>query len=175
MRAWIWLVVAAGLIAWVAVPRLGPQPPDPRLWTFEQYEQDRQSFEAARARAQIHEDPERRKLRQAVLTAASRLEYAPCDTRLQPPLRHAIAAHLLLIRNTIKEPIETATMDGRAVDATAFLNTATSDVIREARTAGLVYSEDLPAEIGILFPSRPPQQDHSWYSGRFACTNGERK
>jgi hypothetical protein len=174
MRAWIWLLIVAGMAAWLAGPSLAPHSPDPRLWTYQRYEQDQQSFEIARAQGQLHEDPERRKLREAVLTAAARLEYSPCDKQLIPPLRVAIGKHLLEMRNTVQQRLETASIAGQEVDATDFLNTETSQVIREAVNAGLVYREDLPAEVGILFPPRPPRPDHSWYAGRFACKIGDR-
>lgn len=171
MRALAAVIIGVGVSAWIIIPQLRSAPPDPRLWTFERYEQDQQSFEIARARGQVHEDRSRRRLRDAVLTTASRLESMPCDHELRSRLREAIGQFLLAMRNTVGQQIETALIGDRTPDATDFLNTSTSRVILEARNAGLVYREDLPAEIGILFPSRPAQPDHRWYDGRFACPN----
>lgn len=122
----------------------------------------------------MHEDPERRRLRQAVLDASARLEFSPCDGQLRPPLRRAIGALLWELRDTAGQKVETATIDDEEFDATAFLNSAAAAVIREARHVGLVYREDLPAEVGILFPSRPRYPDSGRYGGRFACVDGGR-
>jgi len=75
----------------------------------------------------------------------------------------------LVVSRHFDDPI-----DGEAFDATAFLNTAAAAVIREARHGGLVYREDLPPAVGILFPSRPPYPDSGRYGGRFACVDGGR-
>jgi hypothetical protein len=179
MRPWISMFVAAGLILGVVVPRLAHRPhapdppaipsPDPALWTFDRSVEHPATFAIARARGQVHEDPLRRRLREAVLTAASRLEFSPCDKQLRPPLRQAIGALLLELRATAEQKVETATINGADVDATAFLNTAVAEIIGEARHVGLVYREDLPPAVGILFPSRPPYADSGRYGGRFTC------
>jgi hypothetical protein len=182
-RTLISFLVAGVLLGWVAV-RLAREPhapappqqpsPDPQLWTFDRRVELPESFEIAWARGKVHEDPERRRLRQAVLDASSRLEFSPCDGQLRPPLRRAIGALLLELRNRAGQKIEIATIDGEELDATAFLNTAAAAVIREARHVGLVYREDLPPEVGILFASRPPYPDSGRYGGRFACVDGGR-
>jgi hypothetical protein len=179
MRTWISMFVAAALIVGVVLPRLAllphaPDPPapplpDPELWTFARGVEHRTNFEIARAHGQVHEDPVRRRLREVVLSAASRLEFSPCDQQLRPPLRQAIGALLVALRDTAEQKVETATINGEEVDATAFLNTAAAAVIQEARHVGLVYREDLPPAVGILFPSRPPYPDSGRYGGRFTC------
>jgi hypothetical protein len=185
MRALISLIIAGALIVGVVLPRLAREPhasappaaqpsPDPKLWSFDRWVEQRESLEIAWARGQVHQDPVRRKLRQAVLDASSRLEYSPCASQLRPPLRRAIGALLLELRRTAEQKVESATLDGEELDATAFLNTATAAVIREASNVGLVYREDLPPEVGILFPSRPPYPDSGRYGGRFACVDGGR-
>jgi hypothetical protein len=184
MRLWISLLVAAVLIGWVVLPRLAREPhsvelpeppsPDPVLWTFDRPVEHPESFDIARARGQVHEDPVRRRLRQAVLDASSRLEFSPCDKQLRPPLRQAIGALLLELRDTAQQKVEIATIDGEEFDATAYLNTAAAAVMREARQVGLVYREDLPPDVGILFPSRPPYPDGGRYGGRFTCHDGGR-
>jgi len=184
MRALISLLVAGVLIVCVVLPRVArepllPTPPeqpssDPQLWTFDRRVEHPESFEIAWERGRVHEDPIRRRLRQAVLAASSRLEFSPCDSQLRPPLRRAIGALLLELRDTTEQKLEIATIDGEEFDATAFLNTAAAAVIREARHVGLVHREDLPPEVGILFPSRPPDPDSGRYGGRFACVDGGR-
>jgi hypothetical protein len=183
-RLGISLLVAAALILWVVLPRLAREPhsagppeqpsPDRELWTFDPGVEHRESFEVAKARGRVHEDAVRRRLRQAVLDASARLEFSPCDGQLRPPLRQAIGALLLELRQTAGQKIETAEINGDELDATAFLNTDAAAVISEARQVGLVYREDLPPEVGILFPSRPPYPDSGRYGGRFACVDGGR-
>jgi len=184
MRALILLLVAGVLIVCVVLPRVVREPllpappeqpsPDPQLWTFDRRVEHPESFEIAWARGRVHEDPVRRRLRQGVLDASSRLEFSPCDSQLRPPLRRAIGALLLELRDTAGQKLEIATIDGEDLDATAFLNTAAAAVIREARHVGLVYREDLPPEVGVLFPSRPPDPDSGRYGGHFACVDGGR-
>jgi hypothetical protein len=184
MRAWILLLIVGVLIGLAVLPRLAREPqspappgqpsPDPQSWTFDRRVEHRESLEIARARGQVHQDPVRRRLRQAVLDAASRLEFSPCVRQLRPPLRRAIGALLLELRDTAEQKVEIATIDGEELDATAFLNTAAAAVIREARHVGLVYREDLPPEVAMLFPSRPPYPDTGRYGGRFACVDAGR-
>jgi hypothetical protein len=184
MRGLTSLLVASVLILCVIVPRLAreplpptppkPPPADPQLWTFDRRVEQPESFEIAWARGRVQEDPVRRRLRQAVLDASSRLEFSPCDSQLRPPLRRAIGALLLELRDTAGQKLEIARMDGEEFDATPFLNTAAAAVIREARHVGLVYREDLPPEVGILFPARPSYPDSGRYGGRFACVDGGR-
>src|SRR5260221_6406682 len=133
MRVWISLLVAGVLIVWVVLPRFAREPhatgppeqpsPDPQLWTFDRRVKQPESFEIARARGQVHEDPMRRRLRQAVLDASSRLEFSPCDRQLRPPLRQAIRALLPELPATAAQKVENAAIDGQEVEATAFLNT----------------------------------------------------
>jgi hypothetical protein len=184
MRVWISFLMAVVVLGWVALALVARQPrpaappgtssPDPESWSFDRPVMQRESFEIAQARGQVHQDPARRKLRQAVLDASARLEYSPCDKQLRPPLRSAIAALLMKLRATFDQKIETATIDAEVLDATAFLNTAAAAVMSEARHVGLVYREDLPPEVGILFPPRPPYPDSGRYGGRFTCVDGRR-
>lgn len=181
MRAWTSLLVAGVLIGWVVLARVAHPPgppeqpsPDPQSWTFDRRVEHPESFEIARARGQVHQDPVRQRLRQAVLDASARLEFSPCDSQLRPPLRRAIGALLMALRDTAEQKVEIATIDGETLDATAFLNTAAAAVIREARHVGLVYREDLTPEVGILFPARPSYPDSGRYGGRFACVDGGR-
>jgi hypothetical protein len=184
IRLWLSGLVAVVVIGAAVLPRLATLPhsseapsipsPDPELWSFERAVMNRESLDVARARGQVHEDPALRKLRDAVVAASSRLEFSPCDNHLRPPLRQAIGALLVELRDTAGQKRETATIDGVEVDATPFLNTASAAVISEARQVGLVYRDDLPPEVGILFPPRPPYPDSGRYGGRFACVDGGR-
>ena|SRR5215469_5262469 len=177
-------LVAVVVIGAVVLPRLSTLPhsaqapttpsPDPELWSFERAVMNRESLDVAKARGQVREDPTLRQLRQAVLSASARLEFSPCDNHLRPPLRQAIGALLVALRDAAGQKRETATIDGNDVDATAFLNTQAAAVIYEAREVGLVYREDVPGEVGILFPPRPPYPDSGRYGGRFACVDGGR-
>jgi hypothetical protein len=184
IRLWLSALVAVVVIGAAVLPRLAELPhsadapatpsPEPELWSFERAVVNRESLDVARARGQVHEDPALRKLRAAVLAASSRLEFSPCDNQLRPPLRQAIGALLVALREAAGEKRETATIDGADFDATPFLNAAAAAVIAEARQVGLVYREDLPAEVGVLFPPRPGDPDSGRYGGRFACVDGGR-
>ena len=184
IRLWLSGLVAVVVIGAVVLPRLATMPhsseapstpsPDPELWSFERAVMNRESLEVAKARGQVHEDSQLRTLRQAVLAASSRLEFSPCDNQLRPPLRQAIGALLVALRDAAGQKRETATLNGAEVDATPFLNTEAAAIIYEAREVGLVYREDLPPEVGVLFPPRPPYPDSGRYGGRFACVDGGR-
>jgi hypothetical protein len=184
IRLWLSALVAVVVIGAAVLPRLAVLPhsadapttpsPDPELWSFERAVMNRESLDVARARGQVREDPVLRRLRDAVLAASSRLEFSPCDNQLRPPLRQSVGALLIALRDAAGQKRETATIDGTEVDATPFLNTAAAAVISEARQVGLVYREDLPSEVGILFPPRPSYPDSGRYGGRFACVDGGR-
>jgi hypothetical protein len=181
MRAPISLVAAAVVIFGVVLPRLGdvpltpsppaPPSPDPRLWSFDRPIEKWESLTVAWQRGRVHQDAALKSLRQDVLDASGRLAYSPCDSHLRPPLRRAIGALLVGLRNAAGERLETATVDGEELDATPFLNAEVAVIIREARNGGLVYREDLPPEVGFLFPARPPGPESGRYGGRFACAD----
>jgi hypothetical protein len=178
MRAIISLIAAAVAVFGVVL-RLGDAPPlpspaappspDPRLWSFDRPVEKWESLEVAWQRGRVHQDAALRLLRQDVLVASGRLAYSPCDSQLRPPLRRAIGALLVGLRNAAGQRLETATVDGEELDATPFLNADVAAIIREARDGGLVYREDLASEVGFLFPARPPGPDSGRYGGRFAC------
>ncbi|HKF74476.1 MAG TPA: hypothetical protein VKB68_22215 [Stellaceae bacterium] len=179
MRALISLIAATVAIVGVVL-RLGdgpllsspPEPPpspDPRLWSFDRPVENRESLEVAWQRGRVHQDGALRLLRQDVLVASGRLAFSPCDSHLRPPLRRAIGALLVRLREAAGARLETATVDAEELDATPFLNAEVAAIIREARDGGLVYREDLPSEVGFLFPARPPGPESGRYGGRFAC------
>jgi hypothetical protein len=181
MRVLISLIAAAVAIFGVVLPRLGdgpllpsppdPPSPDPRLWSFDRPVEQWESLTVAWQRGRVHQDGALRLLRQDVLDASGRLAFSPCDSHLRPPLRRAIGALLVGLRNATGERLETATIDGEELDATPFLNADVAAIIREARDGGLVYREDLPSEVGFLFPARPPGPESGRYGGRFACAD----
>ena len=92
----------------MVLPRLAREPhstgppeqpsPDPELWTFDRGVEHRESFVVAKARGQVHEDPVRRRLRQAVLDASSRLEFSPCDGQLRPQGRRVRKSSIEAVR-----------------------------------------------------------------------------
>lgn len=113
MRLFIALAILAGV--WIGfgapVPLLtiDPSPPDPDLPTFEEAvaEHERQAGLAPPASA---ENPERRKLRQAVLHAARQLEVSPCNSNLRKRFVAAVKPFLQSIENG---PREVAMVNGR--------------------------------------------------------------
>lgn len=160
------------VLAWCFVPF--STKPSGSHWSYDSgLVENHEKFERARAAGRIHEDPERHRLRQAVLNAGSRLHSSPCDPSIKPVLVAASAALLLHMRQTGDEPRETVAIEGETLDAAPFLNTDAAEVIREAKNGGILHSEDFTQEIANLFPATPPDKDsHWWYGGAFACRNG---
>jgi len=162
------------LLAWCFVPFTGSTGPRGSRWSYDSgLVKDHEKFERAQAAGRIHEDPERHRLRQAVLNAGSRLRSSPCDPSIKPMLVAATSVLLLHMRQTGDEPRETVEIDGQTLDAAPFLNTDAAEVIREAKNGGVLHSEDFAPPIANQFPGTPPDKDsHWWYHGMFACKDG---
>jgi hypothetical protein len=140
-------------------------------WFYEDSVENRAELERVMAAGHIHEDPERHRLRQAVLDAGSRLQSSPCDPAVKPALVAAVTALLSNMYKTDGEPVEMVTLDGKEIDATTFLNYEAAQVIRDAKNVELLHSEDFSQKkIGDQFPSTPPHIEHRYDHGRFACT-----
>ncbi|HEX7970044.1 MAG TPA: hypothetical protein VF502_17605 [Stellaceae bacterium] len=129
------------VLAWCFVP-FGSSTRSGSRWSYDHVVEDRDKLERARAAGRIREDPERQRLRQAVLNVGSRLEASPCDPSIKPVLVAATAALLTHMRETGDEPRESVTIDGKEVDAAPLLNDSAGDVIREAAMAGILQPED---------------------------------
>lgn len=139
-------------------------------WNYEGLVENRAELERAMAAGRIHEDPERRRLRQAVLDAGARLQASPCSPAVKPVLVAAVTALLSNMYETDDQPVEMVTIGGKEIDATAFLNDEAGQVIRDAKNVELLHSEDFPPKIGNEFPVTPMHIEHRYDSGRFACT-----
>jgi len=162
----LFVVVALGLLAlWLFWPRLYPMQPSNQLRTFAQSRADSQMLESARQSGELREDGTRRMLRQALLSAANRLENSPCDKSLQLAFRKATSDLIAYLRKT-RDRVETYTIDGHVVDASAIFNAAASDVIREGSMEGILQPDDVAGR-PVSSSSHPPPADRS---GRYVCT-----
>jgi hypothetical protein len=165
-------IAALILTAWLLRPFFDPAVSGytgQQHWYYDRSIDNLADFERAKAAGRIHEDPERRQLRQKVLYAGSRLENSPCDPAIKPILVTAITALLTHMHATDDQPREMVTIGGKEVDAAPFLNFDAAMVIRDAKIVGLLHSEDFPHEIGNQFPPTPQRIEHRYDSGRFAC------
>ena len=136
MRLMIGIIVVCGLAFWLFTPRLSPVQPDPRLRTFSQAQEDRVTLADAAAAGTLHQDPQRRALREAVLDASSRVESSPCDNRLRQGLKDAYAAYFRYMVQTRDDPIETFTLkDGTVIDATGYFSGPVREAVRQAQAS----------------------------------------
>ncbi len=153
-----------GAIAWVIAGGGEPSADAPQaaaasaqIPTVRQSMSDAEMLARAAATGRLNEDPQRRQLRRSVLSAADRLAASPCEERLKQALREAVAALLANLQQTRDRPVETLDVDGRALDASGFLNRPVTDVISEAETADVMT----------------PGGSHGFQPrGRLACGNG---
>ena len=161
------------LAAWLVRPFFDPTVSGytgQKHWYYEDIVENRAEFERAMAAGRLHEDPDRRRLRQMVLSAGRRLQSSPCDPTVKPVLVAAVTALLSHMYETDDQPLEMVTLDGKELDATTFLNYEAGQVIRDAKNGHLLHSEDFPPKIGNQFPPTPLQIEHRYDGGRFACT-----
>jgi hypothetical protein len=136
MRLMIGIIVICGLAFWLFTPHLSPVQPDPRLRTFSQAKEDSVALANAAAAGKLHEDPQRRALRQALIYASGRVESSPCDNQLRQGLKDAVAAYLSYLRQTHDDPVETFTLeDGTVIDATGYLSQPARDAMHRAQAA----------------------------------------
>jgi hypothetical protein len=123
MRFVIAVVVVCGLIAWLvasrtpAGPGINPRPGDVA------------ALDNAAAAGKLHQDPERRVLRQSILDAANRVEASPCDPQRRREMVQAATAFNALVTHSDPSEIETyALNDGTLVRTSHYFN----DVVRDA-------------------------------------------
>jgi hypothetical protein len=98
--------------------------------------EDWQAVQNAENQGRLHQDPERRALRQAVLNAANLVEASPCDTRRRQSLNDAFDAYQQRLQATAEEKVETWTLqDGRVLDLTQHFNNPVEEAWRFALTS----------------------------------------
>ena len=98
--------------------------------------EDWQAVQNAENQGRIHQDPERRALRQAVLNAANRVEASPCDTQQRQKLNDAFDAYQHNMQATAEDKVEIWTLqDGRVLDLTQHFNNPVEDAWRFALTS----------------------------------------
>jgi hypothetical protein len=132
-------VIAGGLIIWLlaskGVPPIDPGP-RPQVVHGGSEASDRQAVQNAVGAGKLHEDPQRRALRRAVLTAANRAEASPCDTRRRKELSDAFDAYHRHMAATADDRVETLTLrDGRVIDVSHHFDEPVEDAWRYALTA----------------------------------------
>lgn len=133
-------VIAVGSIISFLVPRavlllIHPAPP-PQVADAGREARDREAVQNAVGAGKLHEDPERRALRRAVLTAANRAEASPCDTRLRRVLSDAFDVYRRHMAATADDRVETLTLrDGRVIDVSRHFDDPVEDAMRYALTA----------------------------------------
>lgn len=133
-------VIAVGSIISFLVPRavlllIHPAPP-PQAADAGSEARDREAVENAVGAGKLHEDPQRRALRQAVLNAANRAEASPCDTRQRRALSDAFDDFRRHMAATADDRVETLTLqDGRVIDVSHHFDEPVEDAMRYALTA----------------------------------------
>ena len=144
MRYLIAVLVVGSIISYF-VPRgvlllIHPAPPpevaDGGHAALDREARDREAVQNAVDAGKLHEDPQRRALRQAVLSAANRAEHSPCDTRARQALSDAFDAYHRHIEATADDRVETLTLaDGRVIDVSRRFDDPVEDAWRFALTA----------------------------------------
>jgi hypothetical protein len=132
-------VIAGALIIWLLAPKgVPPIDPRPRPQVVDAGSEasDREAVQNAVGAGKLHEDPQRRALRRAVLTAANRAEASPCDTRRRRELSDAFDAYHRHMAATADDRIETLTLrNGRVIDVSHHFDEPVEDAWRYALTA----------------------------------------
>lgn len=132
------IVFAGGLIIWLLASKgVLPTDPAPRLQLAGTGSEarDREAVQNAVGAGKLHEDPQRRALRRAVLNAANRVEASPCDTRQRRVLSDAFDAYQRHMAATADDRVETLTLpDGRAIDVSHHFDEPVDDAMRFALT-----------------------------------------
>jgi hypothetical protein len=132
-------VIASGFIVWLLASKGVPpidSGPRPQVVHGGSEASDRQAVQNAVGAGKLHEDPQRRALRRAVLTAANRAEASPCDTRRRKELSDAFDAYHRHMAATTDDRVETLTLrDGRVIDVSHHFDEPVEDAWRYALTA----------------------------------------
>jgi hypothetical protein len=162
VRLFIALAILAGV--WIGfgapVPFLAidPLPPNPDLPTFKEAvaEHERQASVAPPASA---ENPERRKLRQAVLHAARQFEVSPCNADLR---KRFLAAVKPFVQSIEEGPREVAVVNGKEQDLSKRFDKAALDKVFDAMMRGDLDPRELAGWRGAFLakgnPGKAPQQ-----------------
>lgn len=161
MRMFLALAVLAGVWIGFGAPvpflAIGSLPPDPALPSFTEAvaEHERQAATVPPASA---ENPERRKLRKAVLHAARQLEVSPCNANLRKRFLAAAKPFLQSIENG---PREVAIVNGREQSLSEKFDKPALNQVFEAMMRGDLDPRDLAGWRGAFLkktgPAGPPQ------------------
>lgn len=132
--------VAIGLFAPIPFLSIIPLQPDAELPTFAETREDLEDPNREAAPPSHGENPERRKLRKAVLHAASQLEFNPCSKDLRKKLVAAIRPFLESIENG---PPETAMVNGKEKNVSKRYDKPATDAIFNALMRGHIDPANL--------------------------------
>ena len=133
----------------------GEQPGTYRLETasFERTSEKQDRIFALLDNGRIRQDPQRKKLRRAVMKAAERLETWPCNDSVRRELALAATDFIPTMRLGMTE---TYVLDGKTVDASHYADRRPHEALIGAVLSGRLGAEDLPEAIvrqsGIYFP-----------------------
>jgi hypothetical protein len=143
MRYILGVIVIVGLAMWLFAPRLSAVPPNGQLRGFTQRLEDNETLKKAAAAGKLHEDPQRRALRQAILRASSRVVSSPCDPRLRQTLRDAFDAYHRVVKPVDFDPVETFTLkDGTVIEAERYFQGPADDAKRSAEETRCASDRD---------------------------------
>ena len=162
MRLFIALAILAGVWIGFGAPlpflAIDSLPPDPELPSFKEAvaEHEEQSAVVAPASG---ENPERRKLRQAVLNAARQLEVSPCNESYR---KRFVAAVKPFVQSIEEGPREVAVVNGKEQDLSKRFDKAALDKVFDAMMRGDLDPRELAGWRGAFLakgnPGKAPQQ-----------------
>lgn len=139
------VVVYNVMVEWIFTPAT------PDLPSFQQVEmrlQDMVKVRQAESEGRVIEDPVRGELRQNVVTTFERLDQAPCDEGLREDFVAAVIPFLEAVYETRnRAPIETVEVEGKVLNATAYLDKEALDKISMAGMFGLLSHRELPRHL----------------------------
>lgn len=178
MRYLLIVVAALGLVVWVSlrmpIPGIKMQPvqPNPTIHTFQQAVAEHKQMDLAASYGAMSEDPKLHAMRKAVLEAAQ-VDAFPCSARWRGRLAEALRDFSDFYRDRVGQPpLETRVIDGRAVDASGYLNQETNQVLQAAMLAGVVH-RTTTGYIEVPDPEAPvgPALRSASVGDRFVCDN----
>ena len=132
----VWVVAGAP----VPITTMGPLPTNPDAATFHSAVEDLDPEVWAQKYGQAPEDPERRRVRLAVIDAAEQARLSPCNERFRQRL--VKLTHEFLDLRRTKSRTEVTMVNGREMNVTDKLNKPAFDAINAAVTDGYFRPED---------------------------------
>lgn len=146
------VVIGVGLGLAAPIPFLGVNtpPPDSSLPIFDGRAENLGKSKTATAPAPSGENPERKKLRKAVLHFAGQLEVNPCDQRLR---KKFLAAVIPFLQSIEKGPREVAVVNGKEQDVSKKYDKPATNAVFAALQRGYIKPSDLVGSWRRMFVS----------------------